>query len=185
MLTVQYCDVHNRCRGYRWNIAERAISRAATRPSIIGDRISSRFSEFACCEFDIALTSLPLSPALSLGGWFDALINDRVDNVARGVLPIGYRVEWRDIPTFFSSDSCHWFRKVDDFIPFSRVRNFEWRARDGFKIQIDSIGSLSKLCNAFACGLTYFLGSGTMEDGWMDTVVFSGSDIGRFDVSER
>lgn len=49
---------------------------------------------------------------------------------------------------------------------------------------MDSIGSLSKLCNAFACGLTYFLGSGT-EDGWMDTVAFSGSDIGRFDVSER
>lgn len=182
MLTVQYCDVHvhNRCRGYRWNIVERAISRAATRPSIIGDRISSRFSEFACCKFDIAPTSFSLSLSLSLfplflsrvvsllssGGWFDALINDRVDNVGHGVPPIGYRVEWRDIQTFFSPDPCHWFWKLDDFIHF-RDQNFEWRADLKFKSTRSDRDHYRNfaVCNAFLRGLTYFLASGT-EDGY-------------------
>lgn len=194
MLTVQYCDVHvhNRCRGYRWNIVERAISRAATRPSIIGDRISSRFSEFACCKFDIAPTSFSLSLSLfplflsrvvsllSSGGWFDALINDRVDNVGHGVPPIGYRVEWRDIQTFFSPDPCHWFWKLDDFIHF-RDQNFEWRADLKFKSIRSDRDHYRNFATRFCADWHIF----SHLERRMDTVAFSGSDIGRFDVSER
>lgn len=166
MLTVQYCDVHvhNRCttgegRGYRWNIVERAISRPATRPSIIGDRISSRFSEFACCKFDIAPTSFSLTLslssrlALSLEGWFDALINDRVDNVVHGVLPIRYRVR-RYSNVLFVVDLCHWFWKIDDFIHFHA-----FKISNGSDLKFKSIRSLSKLC------LDWHIFSGT-EDGY-------------------
>lgn len=120
-------------------------------------------------SLSLSLFPLFLSRVVSLlssGGWFDALINDRVDNVGHGVPPIGYRVEWRDIQTFFSPNSCHWFWKLDDFIHF-RDQNFEWRADLKFKSTRSDRDHYRNfaVCNAFLRGLTYFLASGT-EDGY-------------------
>lgn len=134
-------------------------------------------------SLSLSLFPLFLSRVVSLlssGGWFDALINDRVDNVGHGVPPIGYRVEWRDIQTFFSPDSCHWFWKLDDFIHF-RDQNFEWRADLKFKSIRSDRDHYRNFATRFCADWHIF----SHLERRMDTVAFSGSDIGRFDVSER
>lgn len=97
--------------------------------------------------------SLSSRLALSLEGWFDALINDRVDNVVHGVLPIRYRVR-RYSNVLFVVDLCHWFWKIDDFIHFHA-----FKISNGSDLKFKSIRSLSKLC------LDWHIFSGT-EDGY-------------------